>query len=181
MKRINIILLIALVAIVIVLSIFGQVGVTLYSQNTNLKSYWTQHTSSSGSLLYTSNNHSSEVGVSAIVTSHTRQTDLGIKIDELSDFKADIDKEINIGFSRFIPLVKRVKFNSKFKVHWSGKLQKDHELILLSNSGSFVINGKTKILGLCSAKKTNEMIRKKIMDQARKMITDDVKKKVEEL
>lgn len=105
--------------------------------------------------------------------------EIPIKVDGCSNLEISIVKNINVGLARFIPLYKVVKFDAEFDTNWSGNVLLRNRDIPLSKRNSFAINGDYKIVGICSASKTRQIIHDRIMKEAQKIIKENIRSEIE--
>jgi hypothetical protein len=163
-------LIIACIAIMFI--VFSSTDfLSFYRCNSRVNSYWTQQ---SDILIGNTSKSTSSVDLQASIS----ENDLPIKIDDCKNLKVNLGKDTKVGISRFIPLFKITKFDSDFKILWSGQIKYGEEFIDISKKGEFSLNGKFRILGVCSARKTKKIILNKIQEEARRMISEDIKTEI---
>lgn len=154
---------------------------SFYRYNSRVNLYWIQQSDIQKTEM--SGLTSNYVGSTSSVNLQTSisENDLLIKINDCRNLKVNLDREIKVGISRFIPIFKITKFDSDIKMQWSGQIKYKEELIDIFKKGEFALNGRVRILGVCSGRKTKQIIQNKIQEQARKMIIENIKNEIEKI
>ena len=95
--------------------------------------------------------------------------------------KVNVINNPNIGVTRFIPIIKPIKFYSYATYYWNTKLEKDNRIISISCSGSIKIEGDNQIYGICSGKEAKRIIENKIGAVIQDYISKEINKELSKI